>query len=56
VNQPGAAELVDLPELAERAAEMLGGASAAGESKGIAAAVSLSDEVMSVCSALIASE
>jgi hypothetical protein len=35
--------------LAERAAEMLGSASAAGDSKGIAAAVSLFDEVMSVC-------
>ena len=41
---------VELSELTERAAEMLESASASGDSKGIGEAVSLFDEVMSVCS------
>jgi tetratricopeptide (TPR) repeat protein len=50
VNQRSAAEQVELSELTERAAGMLESASAAGDSKGIAEAVSLFDEVMSLCS------
>jgi hypothetical protein len=50
VNQRGAAEQVDPSELTERAAGMLESALAAGDSQGIAEAVFLFDEVMSVCS------
>ncbi len=39
-----------MPELADRAAEMIEGALAAGDSRGIADAVSLFEEVMEVCS------
>jgi hypothetical protein len=50
VNQPSSAEQVEPSELTERAAGMLENALAAGDSQGIAEAVSLFDEVMSVCS------
>jgi tetratricopeptide (TPR) repeat protein len=50
VNQRGATEQVDPAESTERAAGMLESALAAGDSNGIAEAVSLFDEVMGVCS------
>ena len=50
MTQREPAEQVELSELTERAAEMLESALAAGDSKGIAEAVSLFNEVVSVCS------
>lgn len=48
--QRGATAQAELPELADRAAEMIEGALAAGDSRGVADAVSLFEEVMDVCS------
>ena len=50
MNQRGPAEPVGLSELTERAAGMLDSALAAGDSQGIADAVSLFEDVESVCS------
>jgi hypothetical protein len=50
VNQRGPAEQVELSELTGRAAGMLDSALAAGDSQGIADAVSLFEDVESVCS------
>jgi hypothetical protein len=50
VHQQGATEQAELPELTERAAGVLESALAAGDSQGIAEAVSLFDKIMSVCS------
>jgi hypothetical protein len=50
VIQQGATAQAELPELTDRAAGMLERASAASDSQGIAGAVSLFEEVMSVCS------